>query len=79
MRFETLEQIAILLENKVKTRRASYEKAIKRVRELRQMDEESEEFDKEVLHYWEESKKRRYQLLEKAENALNDFLDQDWR
>lgn len=80
MKFTTLKAIEKLLQEDLIVKEHELEQARKMVRDLKQdEDEEKDGFNPDNLKYWEDSRKRNFDRVTAAKDALNDFLEHDWR
>lgn len=78
MKYATLVAIEKALKQDIEQKKQYYKKASEKENYLRLLVEDGKEFDPDEYDYWKESKKRRFETLRNAEEALEDFLNQDF-
>lgn len=78
MKYATLAAIEKVLKRDIEQKKQDYKKVAEKENHLRQIIDDGKEYDPVEYDYWKESKKRHFETLCNAEEALRDFLSQDF-
>lgn len=78
MKYATLAAIEKALKRDVEQKKQGYKKVSEKENHLRRSVEDEKEVDPVEYDYWQESKKKHFEALCNAEEALKDFLNQDF-
>lgn len=80
MKISTLKIIEKLLMENVSKRQKACDIVSEKLERLKdERERNTEDFDEENFQYWKDTKKKHFQMLLEAENAVEDFMNHEWR